>query len=123
MTEITNRQTYHLAMAEIETLLSKGLDNLTEAEDARLDQLSDAVEAWESKEYPMPLQANFKDILFYLMQSNSYNQTQLSNELQISNSLLSEILRGKKSPNLELLISMHKRFQIDGNLLLDSIKR
>ena len=47
MTEIINRQAYHLAMAEIETLLSKGLDNLTEEEDARLDQLSDAVEAWE----------------------------------------------------------------------------
>lgn len=123
MTQIKNKQAYYLAMAEIESLLAKGFDNLTEAEDARLDELSDAVEAWESKEYPMPLQSDFKDILFYVMEIKGYNQTQLSSELEISNSLLSEILRGKKLPNVDILLNMHKKFQLDGNVLLESIHR
>lgn len=54
MLDITNRPTYQSALAEIELILAKGLDNLTEDEEARLDELSDAVELWESKNFPMP---------------------------------------------------------------------
>lgn len=118
---IHNKKTYYEAMAEIETYLEKGFDNLTEAEEIRLDELSSAVEVWENTAYPMPLEPAFKDILLYLMETKSINQSQLSNELQVSSSLVSEIIRGKKLPNIEILVNMHKKFQIDGNLLLESI--
>lgn len=62
---ITNKQAYYLEMAEIEPLLAKGFDNLTDEENARLDELSDAVEAWEKVEYPMPLRPNFLQVLAY----------------------------------------------------------
>lgn len=110
-----------MAMAEIESFIKKGVDNLSDEEEVRLDELSDAVEAWEEVEYPMPLRPGFKDIVLHLMESQSINQSQLATELHVSASLLSGILRGQKEPNINLLKNLHSRFQIDGNILLESI--
>jgi HTH-type transcriptional regulator/antitoxin HigA len=121
MTKITSKQQYYQAMAEIESYLQKGFSKLTPEEDDRLDALSKAVEAWELKEYPMPLQPSLPDILIYLMQYKRSSQAELSESLSISKSLLSEILNGKKKPNLELIINLHKNFGIDANILLESV--
>lgn len=47
---------YSLAMSQIETLSRKGFDNLTESEEKRLDELTEAVEKYEAIHYPMPFQ-------------------------------------------------------------------
>jgi antitoxin component HigA of HigAB toxin-antitoxin module len=60
------------------------------------------------------------DILNYIMKLEKFNQSQLSNELQISKSALSEILAGKKKPGLDVARILHQRFNIDGNLLLSA---
>ncbi|MBN9380578.1 MAG: helix-turn-helix domain-containing protein [Chitinophagaceae bacterium] len=119
--KITNKQQYYTAMAEIESYLQKGFSNLTTAEEDHLEEISKAVEAWELKEYPMPMQPSFPDILVYVMQFKRYTQTELSEDLSISKSLLSEILNGKKQPNLNILVSLHKKFGIDANILLESV--
>lgn len=119
--KISNKQQYYTAMAEIETYLQKGFSNLTTTEEDHLEELSKAVEAWELKEYPMPMQPSFPDILIYVMQFKRYTQTELSEDLSISKSLLSEILNGKKQPNLNIIVSLHKKFGIDANILLESV--
>jgi antitoxin component HigA of HigAB toxin-antitoxin module len=121
MTKINNKQTYYAAMAEIERYLEKGFAALSSKEEEHLEQLSRAVESWELKEYPMPVKPSFPDILTYLIQYKKYSQTDLSNKLSISNSLLSSILSGKKQPNLEVVINLHKTFDIDANILIESI--
>ena len=119
--KINNKQQYYSAMAEIETYLQKGFSNLTTAEEDHLEELSKAVEAWELKEFPMPMQPSFPDILIYVMQFKRYTQSELSEDLSISKSLLSEILNGKKQPNLNIIVSLHKKFGIDANILLESV--
>lgn len=119
--KIINKQQYYAAMAEIESYLQKGFSNLTTKEEDHLEELSKAVEAWELKEYPMPMQPSFPDILIYVMQFKRYTQTELSEDLSISKSLLSEILNGKKQPNLNIIVSLHKKFGIDANILLESV--
>lgn len=121
MTKITSKQQYYEAMAEIESYLQKGLSKLTTEEDERLDRLSKGVEAWELKEYPMPMQPSLPDILIYVMQYKRSSQAELSESLSISKSLLSEILNGKKKPNLDLIVSLHQNFGIDANILLESV--
>lgn len=120
MTIITNKREYYLVMSEIETYLQKGFDALTSEEDERLDELSNAAEAWEMSAYPMPAQPQFKDILLFVMHTKKINQTELSKELQVSKTLLSEILSDKKKPNLEIVRQLHKQFHLDGNLILES---
>ncbi|HVU55703.1 MAG TPA: helix-turn-helix domain-containing protein [Puia sp.] len=119
--KINNKQQYYAAMAEIEGYLQKGFSNLTTAEEDYLGELSKAVEAWELKEYPMPMQPSFPDILLYIMQHKRYSQSELSEDLSISKSLLSEILNGKKQPNLSIVVNLHKKFGIDANILLESV--
>lgn len=55
------------------------------------------------------------------MTVHHFNQTQLAIELEISKSQFSEILSGRKAPNLSLVKSVHDKFHIDGNILLDSL--
>jgi antitoxin component HigA of HigAB toxin-antitoxin module len=119
--KIENRHQYYLAMAEIENYLQKGFSNLTEQEDEQLAVLSRAAEAWEIKEYPMPMQPTLKDILNHIMFVRDINQTELSDILQISKGALSEMLKGSKKPNLEVAKQLHMQFHIDGNLLLESL--
>lgn len=119
--KITTRQQYHSAMADIEGYLQKGFSNLTTTEEDHLEELSRAVEAWELKEFPMPMQPSFPDILIYIMQFKRYTQSELSEDLSISKSLLSEILNGKKQPNLSIVVNLHKKFGIDANVLLESV--
>src|SRR5215211_1010457 len=120
---INNKQQYYSAMAEIESYLQKGFSNLSEKEETQLEKLSKAVEAWELKEFPMPMQPSFTDILLYIMQYKRFSQSELSENLSISKSLLSEILNGKKQPNLDIVLNLYKTFHIDANTLLDSISR
>ena len=119
--KINNKQQYYAAMAEIESYLLKGFSNLTTTEEDHLEELSKAVEIWELKEYPMPMQPSFPDILIYIMQFKRYSQSELSDDLSISKSLLSEILNGKKQPNLNIVVNLHKKFGIDANVLLESV--
>jgi HTH-type transcriptional regulator/antitoxin HigA len=121
MIKIGNKQQYYSAMAEIENYLQKGFANLSVKEDDHLGQLSRAVEAWEIKEYPMPMSPSFTDILIHIMNQTRFSQTDLSKELNVSKSLLSEILNGNKQPNLEIVINLHKRFDIDANIILQGI--
>jgi len=119
MTKIETKQEYYAAMAEIEGYLQKGLSNLSEVEDKRLEELSIVVEAWEIQVYPMPLQSSIQDLLNYIMRQRNLTQNVLSEELEISKSQLSEILNGKKKPNVTLLRSLHNKYQLDGNMLLE----
>src|SRR5258708_17209101 len=107
MIKIQNKQQYYSAMAEIEKYLQKGFANLSVEEDDHLEQLSNAVEAWEINEYPMPMYPSFKDILVHIMNQKQFTQTDLSETLNISKSLLSEILNGNKLPNLDIVINLY----------------
>ena len=118
---ISNKQAYYEAMAKIESFIEKGFDRLTEAEEAQLASLSEAVEAWEEQAYPMPMQPDFKAILLNIMETNHYTQRELAKSLAISTGYLSSILSDTKVPNVKVLKSLHSEFKIDGNLLLDSL--
>jgi HTH-type transcriptional regulator/antitoxin HigA len=119
--KITNKSEYYSVMSQIEILLQKGFSNLTKKEEVDLEFLSQAAEAWELNEYPMPAYASITDILEYIMREQRINQSEFSEQLDISKSLLSEILNGKKDPNLNLLKALHNKYQVDGNLLLELV--
>jgi HTH-type transcriptional regulator/antitoxin HigA len=121
MTIITNKREYHLVMSQIETFLQKGFDALAADEENTLEELSKAAEGWELNEYPMPLKPALTDILIFIMYQKNLNQSELSKTLEISSTSLSEILSGKKKPNLEIVKQLHRKFQVDGNVILDSV--
>lgn len=118
---IQTKAEYFRAMAQIEELVQKGLPNLSPDEENLFGQLAKAAEAWEINEYPMPLKPTIEELLGYLMRHLNLSQSAFAAQLDISAPMLSEILSGKKKPNLDLARQLHTKFNIDGNLILESI--
>ena len=80
MKHIKNAHDYHTAMAEIETYLAKGFDQLTESEEARLKQLSDSVSAYEQIHFPMPVVHDLSTILTAYMKENDLTRQRVRTE-------------------------------------------
>jgi antitoxin component HigA of HigAB toxin-antitoxin module len=121
MKVITDKREYYLVMSEIESYLQKGFDALSPEDEERLHDLSTAAEAWEFSAYPMPTNPQIRDILLFVMHQRKINQTELSQALDISKTLLSDVINGKKKPNLEIVKNLHKQFNVDGNIILESL--
>ncbi|MBV8254011.1 MAG: helix-turn-helix transcriptional regulator [Chitinophaga sp.] len=119
--KISSKQEYFTVMAEIEGLYQKGFSKLSKKEEERLSLLAEVVEAWENIHYPMPIKPKFPAILQYILDSKKMSQTKLAEELNISKGFLSQLLHDKSAPNAEVLKTMHNKFHIDGNLLLESL--
>ncbi len=115
---VTNSQ-YHAALAQIEAFIEKGFSNLTKPETAELESLSKSVEEYETQKYPMPLHTDIVDVLEYYMFEHKINKTELSRQLEIPNSALSEIMSGKKKINLAIAKKLHQKLKIDGNFILE----
>jgi HTH-type transcriptional regulator / antitoxin HigA len=117
--KISSNSEYHSALAQIESYIEKGFKNLTKRETAELQKISVAVEEYERQKYPMPLQTNIREILEHYMFEKRMNKSQLSKELEIPNSTLSEIMNGKKKINLTMAKKLHQKLKIDGNFILE----
>ena len=117
---ITTNSQYHETLARIETFIEKGFSNLTEKETEELKNISLAVETYERKKYPMPVQTTIPDILEDYMHENRINKAQLSKILEVPNSTISEIINGKKPINLSIAKKLHQKLNIDGNFLLET---
>jgi HTH-type transcriptional regulator/antitoxin HigA len=119
MKHIKNAHDYHTAMAEIETYLAKGFDQLTESEETRLKQLSDSVSAYEQIHFPMPVVHDLSTILTAYMKENNLTRQRLAAYLEVGNSTLSEILNKKRPITLDFAKKLHSKLKIDGNLILE----
>ncbi len=118
--KIASNSQYHTALAEIETFIEKGFGNLTKKETGKLEQISLAVEAYEKNRYPMPVATTIPALLEEYMHENKMNRVQLSQMLEVPNSTMSEIINGKKKPNLSIVKKLHDKLNIDGNFLLET---
>ena len=93
---IISNSEYYMCLARIESLIEKGFDQLSETETEELAQLSEKVEVYEVKKYPMPLKPSVADILGTIMREKRLNQSELSKILGVPDSTLSSILKGKR---------------------------
>jgi len=116
--KIKSGSQYHSNLAKIERFIEKGFEHLNKAETAELKILSEAVEVYEKTKFPMPMYTSIADILADHMQEHHLTQLALSKKLGIANSAISDIIHGKKKPNLAIVIKLHQKLNIDGNLLL-----
>ncbi len=97
MKPIKTRREYHLIMAEIETYLAKGFDNLTPEEDDDLEKLSKKVSEYEIIHFPMPVKHDLTTILEAYMKENNLTKQRLASFLGIGNSTLRAVLNPVRS--------------------------
>ena len=110
---------YKRAEARIEELLLLVDDN-TPKEDANLQELvalSDLVENYETVYYPIGT-PSLKDVIELRMFENKLKQKDLALLLETSASRISEYLNGKRDITIDIARALHKKLNIDSDIIL-----
>ena len=117
MNRITNNREYYAITKRIDELLAIVTDENynTVPEAIELDFLSDLVEEYENKCFPVLL-PTLAEVLKLRMYEMGINQIQLAAILNISPSRISEYLSGKE-PTLHIAKAMYEKLNISANVI------
>ena len=125
--EIRTEQDYQALMSRIEGFLQKataggGFAALSPEEGDELHRLSLLAEVYEDSipimPLPVPPPKNLVDILEYKMYEQRMKQRDLARLLNVSEARLSDVLSGKRKPNLDLAKRIHLRLGVDAETVL-----
>jgi HTH-type transcriptional regulator/antitoxin HigA len=122
--EITSKEAYHETMVAIYGLMNKGEANLTEKELSKLEAMVKAAEKYEDsvlKLKPAKQPQTIAEVIEQKMYENKMSQTALAAALGLGKSKLSEILNGKRKPDVPFLKALYKKLNIDPAFLLDHV--
>lgn len=118
----TSKKAYHELMVDIYTLMNKGESNLKAAELRKLAQMSAAAEKYEDEVLglnPRKEPQTIVELVELKMFEHKMTQVKLAEELGIAKSKVSEILSGKRKPDIPFLKAIYKAFKIDAGFLLE----
>jgi len=122
MKRIVTQIEYEAIMTRVNELMEI-VDDLTPATDKNLielDFLTDLVVAYEKEHYPIG-KLLLSDVMKSRMEDMNITQQTLAEMLEISPPRVSEYLNGKSEPTLQIARRIHKRLNIDANIILGSI--
>jgi len=118
MTHINEKQ-YKEAEAKIEKLLPL-IDDNTSIDDPNLIELirvSEIIESFESEHYPIRT-PSLKEMIELRMFEMKLKQKDLAELLETSTSRISEYLNGKRDITIEIARALHKKLNIDSDIIL-----
>lgn len=112
---------YKAAFAELDVLIAEGFEGIPEKEKHFLE-LAIAIEAYEDSIPLMPVSARPPRSLVGLIEQKmrvlKLKQRDMARLLGVSEARLSEVLTGKRKPNLDLAKRLHERLHIDAEVIL-----
>ncbi len=103
------------AIEVIKTLLLRG--DLASGEQDYLDVLTDLVERYEREMHPMPPLSD-AEMLRHLIEARAVAQSELSLEVGMPMSTISEVLHGKRELNRKHIAALAKYFGVDPGVFL-----
>ena len=102
--------------------MNKGEANLTDKEAKEIAVLSKAIEHYEDYVLNlMPIPTSISDIVLQKAAEMSITQKQLAEMFGIATPKLSQILNGKRQPDITFLKAVHQKLGIDGNFILEMV--
>ncbi|ANH81744.1 hypothetical protein A8C56_12815 [Niabella ginsenosidivorans] len=120
--KIKSNKEYKETLHKVYKLMNKGEKKLTAAEKERLEQMAKAAEYYEDHVLKiMPLPVTVVSVVQEKIEELDIPQVKLSKMLNIGTSKLSQILNGKRKPDVPFLKAVHEKLNIDGNLLLEKV--
>lgn len=124
----TNKAEYDTLMAHIETYLQKvttggGFDCLTDIEGDELARLSLLAEAYEDSIPLMPVvietPKDLPEMIGLRMFQRKLNQREMAQLLEVPETRLSEVLRGKRRISLTMAKQLRMKLAIDADFILE----
>ena len=119
MAELTTENQYEVLLERIEELLPL-ISNETPASDrnlVELDIISDMVEEYEEKHYPVYI-PTLPEVIRLRMAEMGLSQKALAELLGVSPSRISEYMTGKAEPTLKVARLLNQKLDIDADFIL-----
>lgn len=110
---------YNAVMAKIDSLMTKGSENISKKELTEIKNLAIAIQAYEQEKYTIDLPTTIAGMIEMKMYEFKLKQKDLAKQLNISTAKLSLIMNGKQKPDVAFLKSVHTQLKIDASFLLE----
>nr|WP_295923193.1 helix-turn-helix domain-containing protein [uncultured Dyadobacter sp.] len=110
---------YDSAMDEIHELMTRGEGNLTEDETNKLRAMAIAAEKYEEIHFPFP-PLTVPEMVEQKRFELNLSTAGLADLLGLGKAKLSEILNGKREPDVPFLKAVYHKLGIDPGVLLDN---
>lgn len=121
---ITSEKHYHQTMIMIYDLMNKGEANLKNAETEKLAAMTTATEKFEDEVLglkPDRQPDSLSEVIELFMYENKLSQARLADELGVGRPKLSQILTGKRKPDVSFLKAIYNKLKLDPKFILDHI--
>ena len=122
--KINSKKEYHQTMVEVYELMNKGEHRLNEDELNRLSIMAEAAEKYENDVLHLKPQRppqSIPEMVELKMFEQKITQSTLAEYLGLSRSKVSEILSGKRKPDVSFLKGIYERLHIDADFLLTHV--
>lgn len=119
--KINTKMQYNASMQSINTIMRKGEKNLSVKELAQLKAMAEAAENFEDFHFPLPEPSNLPEMIELRMFQMKLNKSKAAAALGVANSKFSQIMNGKRKPDIAFLKSAHKKLKIDPKFLLENV--
>ena len=122
--KINSKKEYHQTMIQVYDLMNKGEHSLSEDELSKLSVMAEVAEKYENEVLGLGVLKTPKTIpemVELKMFEQKISQTTLAEKLGFSPSKVSEILSGKRKPDVSFLKGIHNLLHIDADFLLTHV--
>lgn len=119
---ISSKKVYHETMLSIYKLMDKGESNLSSKELKKLAAMSAAAEKYEDEVLglqPKKQPQSIIEVVELKMFENKITQAKLAAKIGVGQSKISEILSGKRKPDVSFLKGVYQVLKIDAVFLLE----
>jgi antitoxin component HigA of HigAB toxin-antitoxin module len=121
---IATDKNYHETMIAIYELMNKGEANLTPSEIEQLKSMTVAAEKYEDEILhlkPVIQPKSLSEVIELFMFENKLSQARLADKLGVGKPKLSQILTGKRQPDVLFLKALYRKLNIDPKVILDHV--
>ena len=119
--QIKTEPQYSRAMAKILNLMNKGEANLSISQSDQLRKLAVAAQSYEKSIYTIPPPTTLEGMIELKMYERKLKQKELAKLMGLSEPKLSQILTGKRVPDVAFLKAAHQKLGIDASFLLNRV--
>jgi antitoxin component HigA of HigAB toxin-antitoxin module len=121
---IETDKSYHETMIAVYELMNKGESNLTDSEIAQLKIITVAAERYEDEVLhlkPIKQPESLSEVIELFMFENKLSQSKLADRLGVGKPKLSQILTGKRQPDVVFLKALYRKLNLDPKFILDHV--
>ncbi len=119
--KIKTADAYELVMKEIDHLMKKGEENLSEKELRKLESLTKSAELYEDIKDPLPIPTTLPEMIRMKLFQLRIKQQFAAKLLGVSEAKFSLIMNGKQKPDIFFVKALHQKLNLDAHQLLEAI--